>query len=81
MHSGYKYSQLAFYLETCYSGSMMKGLEELGVYGVSAASATEESWACWCGPGSEVDGVQIGTCLGDVFSLAFIQDTLAADTL
>ena len=78
MQQARKYGQLVFYLETCFSGSMFEKLSrDLNVYAVSAANAQEESWACYCYPGDEVGGVNIGSCLGDVFSLQFVTNSLS----
>jgi len=43
--------------------------KNLNIYAVSAANKDEESWACYCYPGDEIQGKNIGSCLSDVFSL------------
>jgi len=73
------YKKLTFYLETCESGSMFQGLSTPGVYAVSAASPTESSWGTYCGSDAMVDGKSIGSCLGDLFSVNWMEDSDATD--
>lgn len=79
MHSAGLYKQLTFYLETCESGSMFTALlpQTLPVYAVTAANAHESSWGTYCGEDSTVGGKDLGTCLGDLFSVNWLQDTTA----
>lgn len=44
------------------------------IYAISAANATESSWATYCSPDDVVQGKHIGSCLGDLFSVSFIED-------
>jgi legumain len=70
-----KYGKLVFYLETCESGSMFQKLpNNTGIYGLSAASPTESSWGTYCSPDDVVQGKHVGSCLGDLFSVNFIED-------
>jgi len=77
MHSKGMYKQLTFYLETCESGSMFQGVlpKPLPVYAVTAANARESSWGTYCQPHSKVMGKDIGSCLGDLFSVNWMQDS------
>merc|ERR1712224_888942 len=70
---------LTFYLETCESGSMFEGLSTPGVYAVSAANAEESSWGAYCGSDAMVNGKNIGSCLGDLFSVNWMEDSDAED--
>jgi legumain len=45
------------------------------VYAVTASNATQSSYAAYCSPEDKVDGVSIGTCLGDEFSVNWMEDT------
>ena len=48
MYANKQYSQLVYYLEACESGSMFLDLpSDLNIYAVSAANATESSWAAY----------------------------------
>merc|ERR1712151_585957 len=79
MHSKNMYKKLTFYLETCESGSMFEGMSTPGVYGLSAASPSESSWGTYCGSDAMVDGKSINSCLGDLFSVSWMEDSDAVD--
>lgn len=49
------------------------------IYAVSASNPSESSWATYCPPDDVVGGVHIGSCLGDLFSVNFIEDTEASN--
>lgn len=75
------YKQMTYYLESCESGSMFQDLpSNTDIYAVSASSPTESSWGYYCPPDDIVDSVHIGSCLGDLFSICWMEDTDAADT-
>jgi len=69
MHTANKYKEMTIYIEACESGSMFEDLypAELKAYGLSASSPSESSWAIYC---STLD-----TCLGDEFSVNWMEDT------
>jgi legumain len=79
MHSKSMYKKLTFYLETCESGSMFEGMSTPGVYGLSAASPSESSWGTYCGADAMVNGQSVGSCLGDLFSVNWMEDSDAVD--
>jgi len=85
MHSKKLYKKLVMYLETCESGSMFQGMDTPGVYALSAANPTESSWGTYCGSDAMVNGQNIGSCLGDLFSVAWMEESdttdLTAETL
>jgi len=72
-----RFKQMVFYLEACESGSMFQNLlpKDLPIFAVTAANAKESSWGTYCSPKDEVDGKHIGSCLGDLFSVNWMQDT------
>lgn len=71
-----RYKKLVFYLEACESGSMFLKLpNNTGIYALSAANPTESSWATYCSPNDVIQGKHIGSCLGDLFSCNFIEET------
>lgn len=76
MHSNNLYKQLVFYLETCESGSMFNNIlkNDMGIYAVTAANPTESSWGTYCYPNDMVDGKHMGTCLGDLFSVNWMEN-------
>jgi len=46
-----------------------------GIYALSAANPTESSWGTYCSPDDVIGGKHIGSCLGDLFSVNFVEDT------
>jgi legumain len=79
MHSNNMYKKLTFYLETCESGSMFEGMSTPGVYALSASGPSESSWGTYCGTDAKVNGKSIGSCLGDLFSVNWMEDSDAED--
>jgi len=47
----------------------------LNIYALSAASPDESSWGYYCPPDDLVDGKHVGSCLGDHFSINWMEDT------
>jgi len=74
------FNKLTFYLETCESGSMFQGMDIPNVYALSAANPTESSWGAYCGSSAMVNGQSVGSCLGDLFSVNWMEDSDAEDT-
>ena len=64
------------YVEACESGSMFEGLldKSLNIYVTTAANAEESSYGCYCDDESVVNKVQLGTCLGDLYSVNWIEN-------
>ena len=80
MYARGMYDQLIFYIEACESGSMFPELaDNIGVAAMTASNAELSSWATYCPPDDIVDGVSIGSCLGDLFSVNWMEDTEAND--
>jgi len=77
MHSRNMYSKMVVYIESCESGSMFNNLlpPNINVYATSASSPTESSWGCYCPPQDKVNGKSIGSCLGDLYSVNWMEDT------
>lgn len=70
-----KFAKLVFYLETCESGSMFQKLpNNTKIYALSAANPSESSWGTYCSPDDVVQGKHINSCLGDLFSVNFMED-------
>ena len=76
MHEKKMYKELVFYMEACHSGSMFQDLlpKNISIYVVTAANPRESSFAEYCGKKAIVNGVNLGTCLGDEFSSRFMED-------
>jgi len=79
MHSKNMYKKLTMYLETCESGSMFEGMTTPGVYALSASNPTESSWGAYCGAEAMIGGKDVGSCLGDLFSVSWMEDSDAVD--
>lgn len=74
------YYELVFYLEACESGSMFQKLpNNWRIYATSAASPYESSWAYYCSPDDIINGKHIGSCLGDHYSISWMEDTDRGD--
>jgi len=72
------FKELTFYLEACESGSMFPNLtDKENIYAITASNATDSSWGAYCGSEAYVDGKNIGSCLGDLFSINWMEDTEA----
>ena len=74
------FGELVFYLEACESGSMFPNLDASeNIYALTASNATLSSWAAYCGSDAMVDGKSVGSCLGDLFSINWMEDTDSHD--
>jgi len=80
MHDNKMYKKLVFYLEACESGSMFEDMNIPGIYALTAANAEESSWGTYCGADAHVNGKNIGSCLGDLFSVNWLENSDAKDT-
>ncbi|XP_077209811.1 vacuolar-processing enzyme-like [Tasmannia lanceolata] len=76
-HASGSYKRLVFYIEACESGSIFEGLlpKDINIYATTASNSAESSWAIYCpgmfpGPTKEYD-----TCLGDLYSVAWMEDS------
>ncbi|CAD8067085.1 unnamed protein product [Paramecium primaurelia] len=80
MFENNRYNKLVFYLETCESGSMFVNLpKDHRIYALSAANPYESSWGTYCPPDDIVNGKNLGTCLGDEFSVTFLENVDLGD--
>jgi legumain len=76
-----QYNEAVFYLEACESGSMFQDFPtNQKFYALTAANPTESSWGNYCPPQDIVNGTNIGSCLGDLFSNNWMEDSDAMDT-
>ena len=70
------YDQLVFYVEACESGSMFASFPtDNSVYVTTAANAKESSWGTYCPPLDMVDGKHLKSCLGDLYSVNWMEDS------
>lgn len=77
MNENKMYKEMVVYIEACESGSMFENILEdnLNIYAVTAANAHESSWGTYCAPDDKVDGKSLNTCLGDLFSVNWLEDS------
>ena len=80
MHAMNMYDEMVLYIEACESGSMFDGLlaDNINVYATTAANPNESSWGYYCYPDDIVNGVHINSCLGDLYSVKWMEDSDAA---
>jgi legumain len=76
MNAQKMYKQMTVYIEACESGSMFENIlkTNLNIYAVSAANSHESSWGTYCSPDDKVDGKSLNSCLGDLFSVNWMED-------
>jgi len=72
---------MVLYIEACESGSMFEGIlaTNINVYATTAANSIESSWGTYCSPDDSVDGKHIGSCLGDLYSVNWMEDSDSSD--
>ena len=80
MHTKKLYKELVFYVEACESGSMFKTLpDNLDIYVTTAANGKESSWGTYCAPNDSVNGKSINSCLGDLYSVNWMENSETSD--
>lgn len=81
MYETKMYNELVLYIEACESGSMFDGIlsNKINAYAVTAANPTESSWGTYCYPDDVVNGTHLNTCLGDLFSVNWMEDLEASN--
>lgn len=81
MHDHKMYNQTVIYIEACESGSMLEGLlpDDIRIYAMTASNASESSWGTYCYPDDRINDIHIGSCLGDLFSINWMEDSDIAD--
>ena len=81
MNKSNLYKEMVLYIEACESGSMFEGLlpADMHIYAITAANPHESSWAAYCYPDDLIDNKHIGTCLGDLFSVNWMENADQSD--
>jgi len=44
------------------------------IYATSASNPHESSWGFYCYPDDIIEGKHVGSCLGDLYSIAWMED-------
>lgn len=75
MHSNKMYGEFVVFLEACESGSMFQNmhLEDINVWALTATNATSPSYGTYCYPHDGIKGQNLFTCLGDMFSVSWME--------
>lgn len=81
MHEKGMYGEMVIYMEGSNSASAFEDLlpKNIKIYAVSSTGAKESAFANYCFPDDVVKGEHIGTCLGDLFSSSFLEDSEKGD--
>jgi len=81
MNENQKYKQMVFYIEACEAGSMFEGLlpDNINIYATTASNPDESSWATYCNPNNVVNGTSLITCMGDLYSISFLENLESID--
>jgi len=79
-HAKGLFKRMVFYLEACESGSMFEKIlpANISVYATTASNASQPSWGTFCPPHDVVNGVQLNTCLGDLYSVNWMENAQKA---
>ncbi|XP_071685915.1 vacuolar-processing enzyme beta-isozyme-like [Rutidosis leptorrhynchoides] len=80
-HAMGTYDEMVIYVEACESGSIFEGLipEDLNIYVTTASNANESSWATYCPDMTPPPPPGFDTCLGDLYSVSWLEDSDAED--
>lgn len=71
------YKNMVIYMEACEAGSMFDGLlpSDINIYVTTASNPYESSYGYYCpGQYSHPDVEKYGTCLGDLYSISWMED-------
>jgi len=80
MHSQGRYGKMVIYIEACNSGSMVDTLPtNLNIYAVTAVSSDYPSLGTYCGYDAVIDSTPIGSCLGDLFAVYYMNFISSGD--
>jgi len=69
------YSEFILFIEACESGSMFADidLESMNAWALTATNATNPSFGTYCYPHDKIKGNHMYTCLGDLFSVSWME--------
>ena len=83
MHENKRYKEMVIYIEACESGSMFYYIlpKNINVYATTASRPLESSSGTYCGKDAVVNGKKIGSCLGDEYSVNWMEDTESDSSL
>eukprot|EP00238_Polyblepharides_amylifera_P010344 CAMPEP_0196595490 /NCGR_PEP_ID=MMETSP1081-20130531/81263_1 /TAXON_ID=36882 /ORGANISM="Pyramimonas amylifera, Strain CCMP720" /LENGTH=591 /DNA_ID=CAMNT_0041920085 /DNA_START=129 /DNA_END=1904 /DNA_ORIENTATION=+ len=75
------FKEMVMYIEACESGSMFDGLlpSDLNIFVTTAANDFESSWGYYCPSNKDPPPIEYTTCLGDKYSISWLEDTDTID--
>ena len=77
MYTHRMFKEMVVYVEACEAGSMFVDMpEDMNIYVMTASDEEVSSWAIYCDEEAIIDGKDLGTCLGDLFSINWMHDTI-----
>jgi len=80
MHDKKMFKELVFYLEGSQSASMFDLVStDLNIYALTSTDNYNLNVQAYCGRHGKVDGKNLGICLGDLFSVTWMEDLEAND--
>ncbi|XP_031248424.1 vacuolar-processing enzyme-like [Pistacia vera] len=76
-HEAKAYKKMVIYVEACESGIVFEGLlpKTWNIYAMTAANSSESSWAIYCPEHYPYPPPEYDTCLGDLFSISWLEDS------
>lgn len=78
MYTHRMYKEMVIYVEACEAGSMFVDMpDDMNIYTMTASDEEVSSWAIYCDEEAIIEGKDLGTCLGDLFSINWMGDTVA----
>nr|XP_043628400.1 vacuolar-processing enzyme-like [Erigeron canadensis] len=80
-HAMGTYSEMVLYIEACDSGSIIQGLlpSDLNIYAITSTNPKELGWATYCPDMNPPPPPGFDTCLGDLFSVSWMEDSDSAN--
>jgi len=75
MYSKNLYNEFILFIEACESGSLFVDidLEGMNAWALTATNATFPSYGTYCYPHDKLNGTHMYTCLGDLFSVSWME--------
>lgn len=75
MHENKMFDEFVIFLEACESGSMFENIDlaSMNTWALTATNSTSPSYGTYCYPHDMIDGENFYTCLGDLFSVSWME--------
>ena len=75
MHENKMYKELVIFIEACESGSLFQDIDLVGMnaWALTATNSSAPSYGTYCFPHDLVNGQNMYSCLGDLFSVSWME--------